>query len=95
MEARITELEFLRDGLIDQINDLNLPFLDREIALQEIEQVTAQILELELILAFDNALLDDDDASTLSLESSVTIGDDEYEEDRLIANDDFDLGGEV
>ena len=99
MEALIAELEFLRDGLLDQVNDPTLPLLDRQIAVQEMERLTAEILELGHILAFENAWWagqdEDDDASTLSLESSETIGDDEYEEDRLIVNDDFDVGSEV
>ena len=103
MEQHVAELEFLRDGLLDQLNDPTLPPLDRRDIEREVELMTAELTELGMILVFQNlgleehALLeeDDDDASTLSLESSVTIGDDEYEEDRLIANDDFDLGGEV
>ena len=93
MEAHIAEVEFLRDGLLDRLNDPTLPFLDRQLVEQEIERTTVELIELELILAFENAWWEDDDgASTLSLESSETIG---YEEDRLIVNDDFDLGGEV
>ena len=97
MEQHVAELELLRDGLLDQLNDPDLPFLDRQIAVQEWGRLTREILDLEMIIIFENAWWaeEDDDASTLSLESSETIGDDEYEEDRLIVNEDFDLGGEV
>jgi hypothetical protein len=97
MEQHVAELELLRDGLLDQLNDPDLPFLDRQIAVQEMERLTREILDLEMIIVFENAWWaeEDDDMSTLSLESSETIGEDEYEEDRLIMNDDFDLGGEI
>ena len=31
MEAHIAEVEFIRDGLLDRLNDPTLPFLDRQL----------------------------------------------------------------
>ena len=97
MEQHVAELELLRDGLLDQLNDPDLPLLDRQIAVQEMERLTREILDLEMIIVFENAWWaeEDDDMSTLSLESSETIGDDEYDREGLIVYDGFDVGGEV
>lgn len=97
MEQHVAELELLRDGLLDQLDDPDLPLLDRQIAVQEMERLTAEIEELELIIAFENMWWaeEDADASTMSLDSSETIGDHEYDREGLIVYDGFDLGGEI
>jgi hypothetical protein len=97
MEQQIAELEYLRDGLIDGLNDPDLPLLDRQSSVQEIERLTEEIEEFTLILAFDNAWWAEEDeyASTLTSDSSETIGEDEYDREGLIVYDGFDVRNEV
>lgn len=97
MEQQIAELEQLRDGLIDGLNDPDLPLLDRQTSVQEIERLAEEIEEFTLILAFDNAWWAEEDeyARTLSSDSSETICEDQYDREGLIVYAGFDMNGEI
>jgi hypothetical protein len=90
MEEQLALLQMRNDEIWDLLEDPTLPPLDRQLLNQEMLRNTVQIVILE-----DRLRQDDDDASTITCESSESIGADEYDREGLIANDDFDLGGEI
>jgi hypothetical protein len=81
-------LQMRNDEIWDLLEDPTLSPLDRQMLNEEMLRNTLQIVILE------QPPFEDDDDSTITWESE-SIGADEYDREGLIANDDFDLGGEI
>lgn len=88
MEEQLALLQMRNDEIWDLLEDPTLPPLDRQMLNEEMLRNTVQIVILE------QPPFEDDD-ETLTYASSETIGADEYDREGLIANDDFDLAGEI
>ncbi len=88
MEYQIAALEMRNDEIWELLQDPTLPPLDQQLLNEEMLQNVIEIVILEQQLVSD-------DESTITDVSSETIGADEYDREGLIANDDFDLGGEI
>lgn len=88
MEEQLALLQMRNDEIWDLLEDPTLPPLDRQMLNEEMLRNTVQIVILE------QPPFEDDD-ETLTCASSETIGADEYDREGLIANDDFDLAGEI
>ena len=84
MEYEISHLELRGDQLWELLQDPTLPFLDREELIQELEQITDRLMEIE-----------EEETSTLSSCDSQSIGPDEYDREVLIIEAHFDLENEV
>lgn len=84
MEYEITQLELRGDQLWELLQDPTLPFLDREELIQELEQITDRLMEIE-----------DEETSTLTSCESRSIGPDEYDREVVIIEAHFDLENEV
>jgi hypothetical protein len=91
MEEQLAHLQMRNDEIWELLQDPTLPPLDRQMLDEEMLRNTVQIVILEQP-PFEE---DDDEDRTLTCESSESIGADEYDREGLIANDDFDLGGEI
>ena len=87
MENRLAHLEMRNDEIWDLLEDPAIPPLDLRMLGQEMLRNIVEIILLE------EPPFDDDD-STITFESQ-SIGPDEYEREGLIANEDFDLEGEI
>lgn len=76
MEEELSHLEMRGVDIMEQLEDPLLPILDREELEQELEWIVERIVELE----------EDDDCTTITLESfeSESIGPDEYDREGLI-----------
>jgi hypothetical protein len=84
MEYEISQLELRGDQLWELLQDPTLPFLDREELIQELEQITDRLMEIE-----------DEETSTLTSCESQSIGPDEYDREVLIIEAHFDLENEI
>ena len=88
MEDQLAHLQMRNDEIWELLQDPTLPPLDRQMLDEEMLRNTVQIVILE------QPPFEDDD-STITCASSETIGADEYDREGIIANEDFDLGGEI
>ena len=84
MEYEISQLELRGDQLWELLQDPTLPLLDREELIQELEQITDRLMEIE-----------EEETSTLSSCESQSIGPDEYDREVVIIEAHFDLANEV
>jgi hypothetical protein len=84
MEYEISQLELRGDQLWELLQDPTLPLLDREELIQELEQITDRLMEIE-----------DEETSTLTSCESQSIGPDEYDREVLIIEAHFDLANEI
>jgi len=82
-------LQRRNDEIWDLLEDPTLPPLDQQALNEELITNSFEIMMFEDQFAYD------DDDLTITLESSETIGPDEYDREGLIANDDFDLANEI
>ena len=89
MEERLAFLQMRNDEIWDLLEDPTLPPLDRQQLNEEMLRNIVQILMIE------QPPLMDDDVSTISWESETITGDDEYDREGLIANEDFDISNEI
>lgn len=80
----ISQLELRGDEIWDLLQDPTLPFLDREELVQELEQITDRLMDIE-----------DEHTSTLTSCESQSIGPDEYDREVLIIEGHFDLANEI
>ena len=89
MEEHLAALQMRNDEIWDLLEDPTLPPLDRQMLNEEMLRNTVEIVILE------QPPFEDDDESTITCASSETIGADEYDREGVIANEDFDLAGEI
>jgi len=80
----IAQLEMRGDEIWELLQDPNLPPLDRDELVQELEQITDRLMEIE-----------DDETSTLTSCESQSIGPDEYDREVVIIEAHFDLENEI
>jgi hypothetical protein len=80
----IAQLEMRGDEIWELLQDQSLPLLDREELMQELEEITDRLMEIE-----------DDETRTLSSCESQSIGPDEYDREVVIIEAHFDLENEV
>lgn len=80
----IAQLELRGDEIWDLLQDRSLPLLDREELMQELEEITDRLMEIE-----------DENTRTLSSCDSESIGPDEYDREIVIIEAHFDLENEV
>ena len=79
MEYQYTALQMRNGEIWDSLDDLTLPPLDRELLIEELVRNTMELLRIE----------------EEEMYSYETIGTDEYDREYVVANEDFDLAGEV
>lgn len=84
MNDEISQLELRGDQLWELLQDPTLPLLDREELIQELEQITDRLMEIE-----------EEGVSTLSSCDSQSIGPDEYDREVVIIEGHFDLANEI
>jgi hypothetical protein len=89
MEDELAHLQMRNDEIENLLEDLTLPTLDRQVLDEELLRNIIRIVILE------QPPFEDDEDSTITCASSETLGPDEYDREGIIANDDFDLGGEI